>query len=145
MEKRAAQQIAHRLILASVRLIRRLRARDARARLTGPQASALAVIVHSGGVTFGDLADVEQVGPSAITKVARQLQDAGLVVREVDRGDRRIKRLRATAAGKKLLAAGQARHTSHLVGALMAMTAGKVETLAAAIAIIEQLRLEPPG
>jgi len=144
MEKRAAQQVAHRLILASVRLIRRLRAHDTEAKLTGPQASALAVIVHSGGVTLGELAGVEQVGPSAITKVASQLEDARLVAREVDPGDRRVQRLRATAAGKKLLAAGQARHVAPLAGALMAMTADEVETLTAAIAILEQLQLELP-
>ena len=112
--------------------------------MTGPQASALAVIVHSGGVTLGELAGIEQVGPSAITKVAKQLQAAGLVVRKADHGDRRVQRLRATAAGKKLLAAGQARHTMPLAQALMAMTTQEAETLAAAVTILEQLKLEAP-
>jgi DNA-binding MarR family transcriptional regulator len=145
MKRRTAQQAAHQLILASVRLIRRLRAQDTQAKLTGPQASALAVIVHSGGVTLGELAGVEQVGPSAITKVAKQLQHAGLVAREADRGDRRVQRLRATAAGKTLLRAGQSRHTLPLVRAFMAMTPQEAETLTAAIAILEQLKLELPS
>jgi len=142
MNQREAQQVAHRLILASVKLVRRLRASDTRRKLTGPQASALAVIVHSRGVTLGELAGHEQVVPSAITKVARQLQDAGLVRRELSQDDRRVQRLRATAAGKRLLAAGQARHTMPLARALMAMNAREAEILAAAAAILERLQLE---
>lgn len=139
MDDRQARVAAERLILASVRLIRRLRATDQEAKLSGPEASALAVVVHSGGVTFGELAAIEQVGPSAITKVAKQLEHAGLVVRVTDDGDRRVQRLCATAAGKTLLSRGQARHVKPLAKMLQGLSARDRRALQAALPALESL------
>jgi DNA-binding MarR family transcriptional regulator len=139
MSDREAREVAERLILASVRLIRRLRASDQEAKLSGPEASALAVVVYSGGVTLGELAAAEHVGPSAITKVAKQLEKAGLVVRAVDGDDRRVQRLRATSAGKTLLSRGQARHVRPLAKVLRSLPVESERALQAAIPVLERL------
>jgi len=139
MKERQAHALAERLVLVSVQLIRRLRAQDTQPMLSGPQASALAVVVHSGGLTLGELAGIEQVGPSAISKVAKQLEAAGWVTRTPDSQDRRTQRLQATRAGKALLARGQARHTKPLARQISALAAEDTRVLEATIAIIERL------
>ncbi len=139
MNERQARDVANQLVLASVRLVRRLRAQDTDARLSGPEASALAVVVHSGGVTLGELAGIEQVGPSAISKVAKQLEAAKWVTRTTDSEDRRVQRLQATPAGKALLAKGQARHIKPLAKQIGALSAEEVRVLVAAIALIDRL------
>jgi DNA-binding MarR family transcriptional regulator len=138
MNDRESRELAERLILASVRLIRRLRAQDDEASLSGPEASALAVVVHSGGVTLGELAGIEQVGPSAITKVAKQLEKARLVIRTTDSNDRRVQRLRPTPSGKALLARGQARHVKPVAEVIRNLSSDDARVLEAAVPILER-------
>src|SRR5215831_14650634 len=91
--------LADRLHSSAIHLLRRLRREDDASGLPAPQLSALSVIVFGGPVTLGDLARAEQVRPPTITKVVAALEEAGLVVRDVDTNDRRIVRVNATARG----------------------------------------------
>lgn len=111
-------EIADRMTLASVRLTRWLRAADPEPQLSGPQVSALAVIVHAGRIRMSDLAVLEEVSRPTITRVAGELQALGLIGRAVDPADGRIGWLSATAAGRARLAAGQARRIAPLAAAL---------------------------
>ena len=131
--------LADRLILASVRLGRTLRARDVGAKLPGPLSSALAVVVHSGRISLGDLAAMERVGRPAIPKVAKALQDAGLVRRDVDPDDRRMHWLSPTPAGVALLTEGQARHAAPLAADIARLSAADAAVLSRAVELIEQL------
>jgi DNA-binding MarR family transcriptional regulator len=69
--------LADDLVVSAVRLTRWLKAADSAARLSGPQASALAIIVYAGHITPSDLARLEQVKRPTIARVLGQLTDAG--------------------------------------------------------------------
>src|SRR3954471_103707 len=102
----ASAEIADRLHSAAIHLLRRLRREDDASGLPAPQLSALSVIVFGGPITLGALAAAEQVRPPTITRVVAALEDAALVVREVDEADRRIVRVSATPKGSRLLQEG---------------------------------------
>src|SRR5690348_5738579 len=110
--------LADRLHSAAIHLLRRLRREDDASGLPAPQLSALSVIVFGGPITLGDLARAEQVRPPTITKVVAALEESGLVARDVDEGDRRIVRVKATARGGRLLQEGRRRRVAALTASL---------------------------
>src|SRR3954464_7525598 len=85
--------LADRLHSAAIHLLRRLRREDDASGLPAPQLSALSVIVFGGPLTLGDLARAEQVRPPTITRLIGELEQQGLVEREVDGADRRVVRV----------------------------------------------------
>src|SRR5260370_24130753 len=91
--------VANRLHSAAIHLLRRVRAQDDGMGLTAPLASALSVIVFGGPLSLGALATAEQVRPPSITRIVRELEARGLVVREATPQDRRGRRARAAAKG----------------------------------------------
>ena len=80
----ASKSLANDLVLASVKLTRHLRVADKQARMSGPQASALAVIVYAGRIRVSDLAAMEQVRSPTMVQMVNQLEAQGLAVREGD-------------------------------------------------------------
>ncbi|MBA3050892.1 MAG: MarR family transcriptional regulator [Alphaproteobacteria bacterium] len=134
-----AHETADRLTLASVRLTRWLRAADPSPTLSGPQASALAVVVHSGRIRMSDLAVFEEVSRPTITRVAGELQALGLIDRAADPADGRIGWLSATAAGRARLADGQARRIAPLAAAVSALPDDRRAALAEGLAVLESL------
>ncbi len=131
--------LADRLHSAALHLLRRLRREDDASGLPAPQLSALSVIVFGGPITLGDLARVEQVRPPTISKVIAILEAQGLVEREVDAGDRRVTRVRATARGTKLLHDGRQRRVAALVASLSALPARDRALLARALPVLEKI------
>lgn len=142
----APDRLADRLTLAAVRLTRWLRAADPSPRLSGPQASALAVVVHAGRLRMSDLAALEEVSRPTITRVAAELQGLGLIVREADPADGRVSWLTATEAGRALLAEGQARRIAPLAEAVAALPENRRAALAEGLVELERLLAEavPP-
>lgn len=138
--------LADRLTLSAVRLTRWLRAADPSPRLSGPQASALAVVVHAGRLRMSDLAAFEEVSRPTITRVAAELRGLGLIVREPDPTDGRVSWLAATDAGRALLAAGQARRIAPLADAVAALPADRRAALVEGLAVLEAVLAEavPP-
>jgi len=134
-----AETLASELIIAAVRLVRTVRANDAEARLPSPLASALAAVVHSGGITLGELAAIECVGRPAITKVARALEAGGYAARAQDPHDGRVWRLTATPSGQALIGEGQARHDKALAKKIEAMGADEAAVLRDAVGLIARL------
>lgn len=84
--------VAHRLDQTSKRM-------RAQLGITGPQRLVLRVVGLLPGVSAGDLAGILHVHPSTLTGVLRRLQSQRLIVRHVDRDDRRRARLHLTDAG----------------------------------------------
>jgi DNA-binding MarR family transcriptional regulator len=135
-----AERVADRLHSAAIHLLRRLRREDEHAGLSGPRLSALSVVVFGGGpVTLGELAAAEQVRPPTMTRLVRALEVDGLVERESDARDGRITRVRATAAGRALLAEGRARRVAAFAERLAELAPGELEALRAATAILERV------
>lgn len=114
-------ELANSLIVAAVRLTRRLRTEDRTAKLSGPQASALAAIVFARRIRLSDLAEVEQVRGPTISELVNGLEAMNLVRRIPDGNDRRVSRVEATAKGRKLLADGQQRRVAPLAAKLEAL------------------------
>jgi DNA-binding MarR family transcriptional regulator len=135
----AALEAADRLHSASIHLLRWLRREDERAGLSGPRLSALSVVVFAGPVTLGELAAAEQVRPPTMTRLVNALEADGLVVREADARDGRVTRLRATAAGRRLLTEGRARRVAALARELAPLGADEQATLRRAAELIERL------
>jgi DNA-binding MarR family transcriptional regulator len=132
-------ELADRLHSAAIHLLRRLRREDDASGLPAPQLSALSVIVFGGPITLGALAAAEQVRPPTITRVVAALEDAALVVREVDEADRRIVRVFATPKGTRLLQEGRQRRVAALAESLAALSGNDRTLLTHAIPILERI------
>lgn len=141
----SSAELADRLVTASVLLTRWLRAADPSPRLSGPQASALAVIVHAGRIRMSDLARLEEVAKPTVTRVAGELEALGLISRRSDADDRRVSWLEATARGRRVLAEGQARRIAPLAQALGTLDEQGQAALAAGVETLEGMLAEALG
>ena len=131
--------LADRTVLTAIRLTRWLRAADPSPNLSGPQASALAVIVHSGRIRMSDLARREEVTRPSITRTATELIGLGLILRDIDAADRRVSWLSATETGRAVLAEGKARRLGPLRSALSALPVDDRRALADGVAVLEAI------
>jgi DNA-binding MarR family transcriptional regulator len=134
-----SEAVADRLTLTAAQLIRWLRAADPSPRLSGPQASALAVVVHAGRLRMSDLAALEAVSRPTITRVAAELQAMGLISRESDPSDGRVAWLSATDRGRRWLEDGQARRTAPLAAVIEALPEGRRAALVGGLGVLEDL------
>jgi DNA-binding MarR family transcriptional regulator len=139
-----AQEVADRLHSAAIHLLRRLRVEDAASGLTAPRLSALSVIVFGGPLTLGDLAAAEQVRPPTVSRLVRDLEQGGLVIVEPDEHDKRVRKVRATPHGRRLLFGGKRRRVERLSEDLRALTPRERHTLRQATEILERI-LHPGG
>ncbi len=145
----ASKSLANGIVLAAVRLTRQLRLADRQARMSGPQASALAVIVYAGRIRISDLAAMEQVRSPTMVQLVNQLEEQGLAVREGDETDRRVSWVRATAKGQRYLQQGQERRIAPLATYLDGLGRDDRAVLARAVdllnAMMEQEGEPGPG
>lgn len=84
------------------KLSRRLRPTLAGSGLTPSQISVLFTIVRLGALGLTDLAEIEGVNPTMLSRITAQLCEAGLIRRSPDPGDRRAAVVQASAAGRRL-------------------------------------------
>jgi DNA-binding MarR family transcriptional regulator len=131
-----AENTAEALHSAAIRLLRKLRRRDAEGGLNAPRLSALSVIVFAGPLTLGQLADAEQVRPPTMTRIVQALEAKGLVKRSASTSDRRTTQVSATIQGRGLLLRARARRVQSLAGRIANLTRGERSTLDAAVAIL---------
>lgn len=132
----ASKSLANDLVLASVKLTRHLRVSDKQARMSGPQASALAVIVYAGRIRVSDLAAMEQVRSPTMVQMVNQLEAQGLALREGDETDRRVSWVRATAKGQRYLQQGQERRIGPLASYVDGLGRDDRAVLARAVTLI---------
>ncbi len=90
-----------RLRAAIGRLNRGLRASHTDARLTPSQVSVLFTVVRKGPLGLSDLAAIEGLNPTMLSRVTAQLTERGLIRRRADSDDRRAAVVEATAAGRR--------------------------------------------
>ena len=84
------------------RLSRRLRPTVAGSGLTPSQISVLFTIVRMGPLRLSELAEIESLNPTMLSRISAQLCDTGLIRRSADPGDRRAAFVQATAAGRRV-------------------------------------------
>lgn len=130
-------ELATRLRLGIMRLARRLR-QQAPEGITPSQLSALATLEGNGPLTLKDLAAAERVQPPTMTRIVAALEEAGLVVRSVDKKDRRCSNLKLTGDGKRLIARARSRKTAYLAARIGALSDSERATLAGATEILER-------
>ncbi len=126
------EAVADRLHSAAIHLLRLLRQEDLSLGLGPTQLSALSVLVFGGPQTIGALARIEQVTLPTISRVADALVQAGLAEREADEQDRRVVRLRASAAGTRLMHKGRKQRVRRLVRLLEELEPAELDTMGAA-------------
>jgi DNA-binding MarR family transcriptional regulator len=137
------RELVERLRLAVGRLARRLR-QQAVDEITASQLSALTSINRFGPLTLGKLASVERLRPPSVTRIAAGLEEAGLVVRRPDPGDRRVARVEITPRGRDLLERIRTRKDAYLAACLTALPPEQLAVLRDATAVLERL-LEEEG
>ena len=135
--------LAKDLSVMAVRLTRWLRAADTEPALTGPEASALAVIIHSGGIGPSALAELEQVRRPTVSRTVNALVDRGLVAREPDPEDGRAHCLRATEAGLALWQSGQMRRIAPLAERIAELSEPDRARLGALLEILDRITTPP--
>lgn len=131
--------LADRLHSAAIHLLRRVRTEDTASGLTAPRLSALSVIVFRGPLTLGELATAEQVRPPTVTRLVRDLEAAGLARIVPDPDDGRVRRVEATAAGRRVLQEGRRRRVERLAADLAALPPAERATIARAVSLLEKL------
>src|SRR6267378_1008317 len=107
----ATAELAHEFRETVGRVIRRLRAEP------GPPVAQLAVLGRldrEGPASISDLAAADRMRPQSMAQTVRDLEDAGLVSRRPDTGDRRRSFVELTPAGLEILNATRARREDWL-------------------------------
>lgn len=135
----ASTAAAERLARSAARLIRLLKAADPAPRLSGAEASALAVVIHADGVSPSALAEIEDVSRPTAARTLASLRAKGLIRREQKEGDARAASLRATAAGRRLFDEGGRRRAAPLAALIESLPAKDQAAAASAAQFLEAL------
>jgi DNA-binding MarR family transcriptional regulator len=139
---RPGRDLADALVMVSVGLMRTLQALWRSGDLSGPEISALAVIVYSDGVAARDLAALEQVTPATISRLVAGLEANGLVRRDADARDARLQWIKATAIGARRIREGHERRIAPLAHVVAALPREKRRKLEEAAAILDEVIAE---
>ncbi len=128
-----------RLHAWAIHLLRWLREADRASPLSAAQLSALSVLVYHGPLSLTALADAEQVRPPSASRLVSELEERGLLERRRSAEDRRVVRISATAAGRRLLEEGRQRRLRALRAALEELEPGDRAALEHAVEVLEGL------
>ncbi len=121
------------------KLSKRLSASSRGAGLTQTQLSALGVIARSGPIRMSELAEIENVNPTMLSRVVAHLDEAGLVRRRTDSEDRRAALVEVTAAGRRTHDRLRAERGRVLASGLASLSASDRERIVAALPALEML------
>jgi DNA-binding MarR family transcriptional regulator len=132
---------AARLRVAIARLSRRLRitAAGSEAGLTPTRISILLTVVRSGPLRLSELAELESLNPTMLSRSISHLVESGLLARSSDDGDRRAAWVQATPDGVRLAERMRRERTDALNSALVGLTADDRRTLEQALPALEDL------
>ncbi len=137
-DRRDDTELATRLRFALIPLVRLLRQQNG-PDLSAGQASALATINRHGPITVGELAEAERVSSPMITKIAKGLEEQGLVTRTTDQADRRVTRLEITPEGSHRLERSRHRKNAWLATRFGTLDADDLAAVEAIIPVLEKL------
>jgi DNA-binding MarR family transcriptional regulator len=123
------------------RLSRRLRPTPAAlaAGLTPTRSSVLLTLVREGRVKLSDLAEIEGINPTQLSRAVAHLLEAGLIERSSDEGDRRAAWVAPTAKGKRLSERIRRERTDALNVALETLPEEQQRLVADALPALEAL------
>ncbi|HEX3707399.1 MAG TPA: MarR family winged helix-turn-helix transcriptional regulator [Mycobacteriales bacterium] len=118
---------------------RRLNATARGAGLTTSQLSALGVVARSGPMRISELAEIEHMNPTMLSRVVGALVDAGLVRRRTDPDDRRAGLVEVTAIGRRTHDRLRAERGRILATGLAALGPDQRATVESALPALEAL------
>ncbi len=133
------QERSDRLRAVIGRLSRRLRGTSAGAGLTPSQTSILFTVVRKGPIGLSELAELESINPTMLSRITAHLAEEGLLLRTVDPADRRAARVAATAAGRRLRERIHRERTEALASHLQELDRDERELLWRALPVLEEL------
>ena len=136
-------ELPAQLRLGVMRLARRLR-QETPGQVTPSMQSALSMLDRRGPLTLGELASLERVAPPSMTRIAARLEEAGLVVRSADAGDRRVARVAVSPEGRRLLKDIRGRRDAYLATRLRSFTQDERALLDQALPLLERLTGDVP-
>ena len=132
-------ELASQLRPALLRLTRVVRNQRVDMSVTLTQLSAMGTLRKSGPMSAGELAACERVQPPSMTKVLANLEERGLVRREVHPTDRRQAVIEITPAGEALLDSERRSRDAWLSKRLAMLTADERALVQRVIPIMEKL------
>ena len=132
-----------RIYLFVQHLGRRLRDIDARAGLTPARFSALASLRFHGSRNIGDLAADERVRAPSMTRLARDMERDGLLVRTADPADGRGVLIEMTSKATALFDAVRAEKVALVADYLAGQPAAVRDAISVAFAALDDLA-DPP-
>ena len=127
------------------RLSRQLNASVVDLGLSPSQLSVLGSIARRGPLGVGELAELEGINPTMLSRIVGKLSDQSLIARSAHPDDGRAVVLEVTAAGRKLHQRVQAQRTKVLALKLSHLSDGEATEIVAALPALEALsaRLQP--
>jgi DNA-binding MarR family transcriptional regulator len=132
-------ELASQLRPALLRLTRIVRNQRVDMSVTLTQLSAMGTLRKSGPMSAGELAACERVQPPSMTKVLANLEERGLVRREVHPTDRRQAVIQITPAGEELLDSERRSRDAWLTKQLATLSAEDRALVQRVIPIMEKL------
>lgn len=129
MSSNFSLEVADAIHSAAIRVLRIVRAADAKTQIGPAQLSALSVLVFAGPKTLGELSDAEQVKAPTMSRIVQALVRQRLADRVRLPEDRRAVRIAATRRGHKLLVAGRNRRVQLLAQRLSSLAPDDLEVI----------------
>jgi DNA-binding MarR family transcriptional regulator len=121
------------------RLARQLNASSTAEGLTPSQASVLGLVVFRGPLSLSELADLEGLNPTMLSRVVGRLQELELIRRIPDPADLRSASVTSTGAGQEVDRRVKAQRASVVSECVDQLPADEQEALSAALPALEAL------
>ncbi len=141
-EGRGRDETASALHSVAIHLLRLARREDRSFGLSAARLSVLSVLVFGGPERLGTLAELEQVKPPTMTRMVQAMERDGLVKVEIAREDRRVRRVQATARGRRLLEAARRARIENLAAVVEALDERERKQVRRAASTLEKALLE---
>lgn len=136
---RSTSELASVLRPSLLRLTRLIRSQRVDVTVSLTQISAMGTLYKRGPMSAGELAACEKVQPPSMTKVIANLEERGLVRREVHPTDKRQAIITVTPAGVALLESERERRDQWLSQRLAELTDDERALLRSVVPILDKL------
>jgi DNA-binding MarR family transcriptional regulator len=132
----------NRLRTVICQLSRRLNAATTSVGLTPSQISVLGSIAANGPLGVSELAEIEGLNATMVSRIVGKLNDAALIDRTLDPGDRRAALVSITGPGRRALVMIRRQRSAELVESIARMPGEEASRLLGALPALEALARE---